>query len=315
MELGNVHKYDIETLKSLHNELNESNVESGGWIATVTDENIYTIFEGGRLVVTSRFTYYPTDTPTYCTSPYVSNLVEWENGNNQDHEIEEKEEEKTELVTTITNFSNESMTFSQPSSNTTLPSHKTDNELEEIKSSIKKFPSVYFDESFTKYHRSICTVEMPRFKLCVLIRYSLGMLITRCKRIWNRLPVRTDVDALAEEIVECYSSLSKKVVRKKLAKRFLNLKANTRNAERREEKKSSNKLVDKQPSSSVIEQQQQQQQQQRQQQQAVLECFENDTRTSNSSSSDNLPVFPIDKAYCDFDLSNIVYGRRLRGRK
>ena len=248
MELGNVHKYDIETLKSLHNELNESNVESGGWIVTVTDENIYTIFEGGRLVVTSRFTYYPTDTPTYCTSPYVSNLVEWENGNNQDHEIEEKEEEKMELVTTtttITNFSNESMTFSQPSSNTTSlpPSHKTDNELEEIKSCMKKFPSVYFDESFTKYHRSICTVEMPRFKLCVLIRYSLGMLITRCQKIWNRLPVKTDLDVLAEEIVECYSSLSKKVVRKKLAKRFLNLKANTKNAERREEEKQSRKCL------------------------------------------------------------------------
>ena len=305
MELGNVYKYDIETLKSLHDELNESNVESGGWIATVTDENIYTIFEGGRLVVTSRFTYYPTDTPTYCTSPYVSNLVEWENGNNQDHEIEEKEEEKMELVTTITNFSNESMTFSQPS-NTTLPSHKTDNELEEIKSSIKKFSSVYFDESFTKYHRLISAAEMPRFKLCVLIRYSLGMLITRCKEIWNRLPVKTDLDTLAKEIVEYYPSLSKKAVRRKLAKRFLNLKANTRNAEKREEKKSSNKLVDKRPSSSVVEQQQ-----------AVLECFENDTRTSNnsSSSSDNLPVFPIDKAYCDFDLSNIVYGRRLRGRK
>ena len=132
------------------------------------------------------------------------------------------------------------------------------------------------------------------------------MLITRCKEIWNRLPVKTDLDTLAKEIVEYYPSLSKKAVRRKLAKRFLNLKANTRNAEKREEKKSSNKLVDKRPSSSVVEQQQ-----------AVLECFENDTRTSNnsSSSSDNLPVFPIDKAYCDFDLSNIVYGRRLRGRK
>ena len=115
-----------------------------------------------------------------------------------------------ELVTTITNSSNESMTFSQPS-NTTSPFHKTDNKLEEIKSSIKKFSSVYFDESFTKYHRSICTVEMPRFKLCVLIRYSLGMLITRCKEIWNRLPVKTDLDILAKEIVEYYPSLSKKM--------------------------------------------------------------------------------------------------------
>ena len=38
MDLGNVRKYDIDTLKSLHNELNESNVESGGWIVTATDE-------------------------------------------------------------------------------------------------------------------------------------------------------------------------------------------------------------------------------------------------------------------------------------
>ena len=38
MELGNVHKYNINMLKSLHNELNEANVESGGWIATVTNE-------------------------------------------------------------------------------------------------------------------------------------------------------------------------------------------------------------------------------------------------------------------------------------
>ena len=306
MDLGNVHKYDIDTLKSLHNELNEANVESGGWIATATDEKIYTIFKGGRLVVTSRFTYHPTDTPTYCTSPYRPNLVEWKNGNSQDDEIEEEKE--VELVTTIpkkspiTTTSNELITFSQPSI-TTPPFHKTDNKLEEIKSSTKKFSSVYFDESFTKYHRLISAAEMPRFKLCVLIRYSLGMLITRCKEIWNRLPVKTDLDTLAKEIVEYYPSLSKKAVRRKLAKRFLNLKANTSNAEKREEKKSSNKLVDKRPSS-VVEQQQ-----------AVLECFEDDTKTSSSSSSDNLPVFPIDKAYCNFDPSNIVHGRLRGGRR
>ena len=311
MDLGNVHKYDIDTLKSLHNELNEANVESGGWIATATDEKIYTIFKGGRLVVTSRFTYHPTDTPTYCTSPYRPNLVEWKNGNSQDDETEEEKE--VELVTTITKkspittTSNELNTFSQPSI-TTPPFHETDNKLEEIKSSTKKFSSVYFDESFTKYHRLISAAEMPRFKLCVLIRYSLGMLITRCKEIWNRLPVKTDLDTLAKEIVEYYPSLSKKAVRRKLAKRFLNLKANTSNAEKREEKKSSNKLVDKRPSS-LVEQQEQA---------AVSECcLEDDTKTSsnNDDDDDNLPVFPIDKAYCDFDLSNIVYGRRLRGGK
>ena len=310
MDLGNVRKYDIDTLKSLHNELNEANVESGGWIATATDEKIYTIFKGGRLVVTSRFTYHPTDTPTYCTSPYRPNLVEWKNGNSQDDEIEEEKE--VELVTTITKkspittTSNKLNTFSQPSI-TTPPFHETDNKLEEIKSSTKKFSSVYFDESFTKYHRLISAVEMPRFKLCVLIRYSLGMLITRCKEIWNRLPVKTDLDILAKEIVEYYPSLSKKAVRRKLGKRFVNLKANASNAEKREEKKSSNKLVDKRPSSLV-----------EQQEQAVLECcLEDDTKTSSSSSNDddNLPVFPIDKAYCDFDLSNIVYGRRLRGKR
>ena len=153
MDLGNVFKYDIDTLKSLHNELNKANVESGGWIGCTTDEKIYTIFKGGRVVVTSRllniFNYHPTDTPTYCTSPYRPNLIEWENGNNQD-------------------------------------------EIEEVKS-----------------------VTIP---------------------------------------------------------------------------KSSNE----QPS---VEQ-------------AVFECFEDNTNTS----SDNLPVFPIDKAYCNFDPSNIVHGRLRGGR-
>ena len=315
MDLGNVRKYDIETLKSLHNELNESNVQSGGWIITATDEKIYTIFEEGRLVVTSRFTYHPTDTPTYCTSPYRPNLVEWKNGNSQDgYEIEEEKE--LELVTTtitkkspITTTFNELNTFFQASSMTTPPPfhETTDNKLEET----KKFSSVYFDESFTKYHQLISAVEMPRFKLCVLIRYSLGMLITRCKEIWNRLPVKTDLDILAKEIVEYYPSLSKKAVRKKLGKRFVNLKANANKAEKREEeKKSSNKLVDRRPSS-LVEQQEQA---------AVSECcLEDDTKTSSNNDDDNdddnLSVFPIGKAYCDFDLSNIVYGRRLRGGK
>ena len=106
MDLGNVFKYDIDTLKSLRNELNEGNVESEGWIATATDENIYTIFKGGRLVVTSRllntFSYHPNNTPTYCTSLYRPNLIEWENGNNQDmiEEVELVTVPKSPITTT-----------------------------------------------------------------------------------------------------------------------------------------------------------------------------------------------------------------------
>ena len=142
MDLGDVFKLGIETLKSLHDELNRANVEPGGLIVTATDEKIYTIFKGGRLVVTSRFTYYPNNTPMYCTSPYRPNLVEFENGNNRD-EIEE--------VVESTTFNELSTTTFPHSSSITTPCHK-DEPLDEMKSSPStKISSVYFDESFTKY--------------------------------------------------------------------------------------------------------------------------------------------------------------------
>ena len=62
------------------------------------------------MVVTSRFlntfNYHPTDTPTYYTSPYRPNLVQWKNWNNQD-KIEE-----VKLVT-IAKSSNEQSSVEQ----------------------------------------------------------------------------------------------------------------------------------------------------------------------------------------------------------
>ena len=53
MDLGNLLKFTVETLKSLHNEVSEAGI-TGGWIASATNKNIFLIMEGGHLMVVPR---------------------------------------------------------------------------------------------------------------------------------------------------------------------------------------------------------------------------------------------------------------------
>ena len=120
MDLGNVFKYDIDTLKSFNNEVNEENVESPTYCTSPYRPNIIEwgnennqdmIEKVGLISVSKSPITLTSNQSTYCTSPYKPNLIQWENGNSQDTIGD------VELVTsqksTIT--SNDLTTIPQPS--------------------------------------------------------------------------------------------------------------------------------------------------------------------------------------------------------
>ena len=104
-----------------------------------------------------------------------------------------------------------------------------------LPSSLGQYSSVYFDGTYAEFRTPIASV-MPQSKLCFLLRYSVAMLITKCKEKWDRPPSKKDFDDLTEEIIDYYPSLSTKDIRRKVEKRFLNMKANTSNVRKNEEK-------------------------------------------------------------------------------
>ena len=77
MDLGNVFKYDIDTLKSFNNEINEENVEFPTYCTSPYRPKLIEWQNGNNQDEN-------VESPTYCTSPHRPNLIEWQNGNNQD---------------------------------------------------------------------------------------------------------------------------------------------------------------------------------------------------------------------------------------
>ena len=77
MDLANVFKYDIDTLKSFNNEINEENVEFPTYCTSPYRPKLIEWQNGNNQDEN-------VESPTYCTSPHRPNLIEWQNGNNQD---------------------------------------------------------------------------------------------------------------------------------------------------------------------------------------------------------------------------------------
>ena len=136
MDLGNVFKYDIDTLKSFNDEVNEENVESPTYCTSPYRPNLIEWENGnnqdmieqvGLISVPKSPITSTSNQPTYCTSPYKPNLIQWENGNSQDTIGE------VELVTspksTITTTSNHLTTIPQPLITTEKKSDLSNKEL------------------------------------------------------------------------------------------------------------------------------------------------------------------------------------------
>ena len=133
MDFGNVFKYDIDTLKSFNNEINGENVESPTYCTSPYRPNLIEwqngniIQDAGLISVQKSPITSTSNQPTYCTSPYKPNLIQWGNDNSQ-HTIGE-----VGLVTSqkspITTTSNHLIAIPKPSITTEKKSDLTNKQV------------------------------------------------------------------------------------------------------------------------------------------------------------------------------------------
>ena len=254
MDLANVFKYDIDTLKSFNNEINEENVEFPTYCTSPYRPKLIEWQNGNNQDEN-------VESPTYCTSPHRPNLIEWQNGNNQDI------------------IQDAGLISVQKSPITSKPTYCT--------SPYKPNLIQWGNENSQDTIEEVGLISVQKSLISPTSNQP-----TYCISSYKPNLIQWENGNSQDTIEEIELVISPKSPITATSNHLTTIPQPSIITDKREEKKSdlSNKQL-------LVES-------------VLFECFEDNTSTT----SDNLPVFTIDAAYCNFDSSNILHGRLRWGR-